>query len=317
MVLSKQHLPILWVFPGMSSEWLQMGKSLLEVPVFRETILKCQNVLNNVDENIDLMNVLTTNDPEIFKNPINAFIGICAMEIGFINILRKLQVEPDFILGISLGDVAAGYADHCFTEEEAILFAYYRGLVTKEGDVKGLMVAIWMNTEDLKSILPESIEIGCFISSNVNTIVGSEEEMTKFLESLDKNIKYKVTSKIPFHSKHIKHLGPELQKQLQKVNMEQKKMSRKWISSSFVYKSLESKESKLCGPEFFVDNFTRPIYFEQACKLLPSEFILLDLSPSGLLKRFAKNNFPKCAVIALADDGNLDGVELLLTQLKE
>ena len=57
--------------------------------------------------------------------------------------LRALDVKPDKIIGHSVGELACAYADECFTAEQMILVAYYRGLVSLETEfIDGTMAAV-------------------------------------------------------------------------------------------------------------------------------------------------------------------------------
>ena len=54
-----------------------------------------------------------------------------------------MDIEPDGILGHSVGEIACGYADGSLSAEEAILAAYWRGFSIQQADIKpGLMAAV-------------------------------------------------------------------------------------------------------------------------------------------------------------------------------
>ena len=59
-------------------------------------------------------------------------IGICAYQIGVINILRDAGVHPDYIVGHSLGETAAGYAAGLQTERETILIQWVRSRMIRK-----------------------------------------------------------------------------------------------------------------------------------------------------------------------------------------
>lgn len=94
-------LPVVWLFSGMGSQWATMGKSLMIFPHFRETIERCHKVLKPYG--VDLISVITSDDPKILSHIVNAFIGIASIQIGLINLLRMLKVPMDFCIGHSVG----------------------------------------------------------------------------------------------------------------------------------------------------------------------------------------------------------------------
>jgi acyl transferase domain-containing protein len=71
--------PVWFVFSGVGSQWPGMGKSLLQFPVFASAIEKCQEALK--PHGVDVINVITSDDPRIFNNIVNCFVGIAACQV--------------------------------------------------------------------------------------------------------------------------------------------------------------------------------------------------------------------------------------------
>lgn len=133
--------PIWFVFSGMGSQWPAMGRSLLRFPIFAEAIRKCDTVLKL--KGLDIYDILTNPDESTFDNVINSFVGIAAVQIGLVDLLKSLEIVPDNIIGHSAGELGCAYADGCFTAEQTILAAYSRGLVvTETKTVHGSMAAV-------------------------------------------------------------------------------------------------------------------------------------------------------------------------------
>jgi fatty acid synthase len=65
------------------------------------------------------------------------------MQIGLVDVLRAVGIEPDGIVGHFLGELGCAYVDGCFTAEQMVLAAYYHGRASLETElIKGLMVAV-------------------------------------------------------------------------------------------------------------------------------------------------------------------------------
>lgn len=57
--------------------------------------------------------------------------------------MRAAGIEPDGIVGHSVGELGCSYVDGCFTAEEMLLAAYYRGRASLETElINGLMAAV-------------------------------------------------------------------------------------------------------------------------------------------------------------------------------
>jgi fatty acid synthase len=69
-----------------------------------------------------------------------------------VDILRAVGIEPDGIVGHSVGELGCAYADGCFTAEQMVLAAYYRGRASLETElIKGLMAAVGKFTDVINS----------------------------------------------------------------------------------------------------------------------------------------------------------------------
>lgn len=98
-------LPVVWMFSGMGSQWVGMGKSLLILPHFRESIQLCHDALKTHYPLIDLISVITSDDTKTFDYIVNSYIGIAAIQIGLVNLLRMLNVPMDHCIGHSIGEL--------------------------------------------------------------------------------------------------------------------------------------------------------------------------------------------------------------------
>lgn len=65
------------------------------------------------------------------------------LQIAQIDMLQRMGLQPDGIVGHSVGELACGYADGSLSHSEAILAAYWRGKCIKEANLPpGGMAAV-------------------------------------------------------------------------------------------------------------------------------------------------------------------------------
>lgn len=95
--------PVWYVFTGMGSQWPGMAKQLMQLDVFRNSIRKSAEVLKK--HGINLEEVIINGDETAFENVLNSFISIAAVQIALTDVLKSLGVEPDGIVGHSVGEV--------------------------------------------------------------------------------------------------------------------------------------------------------------------------------------------------------------------
>jgi fatty acid synthase len=77
----------------MGSQWPGMGKALLNIPIFAAAIEKCQKALR--PHGVDLFNIITTEDPSIFDNILNCFVGIAACQVSHLSLIKRLAYKPN------------------------------------------------------------------------------------------------------------------------------------------------------------------------------------------------------------------------------
>lgn len=309
--------PIVWVFSGMGSQWVGMGKSLMSIPLFKKTIQRCHNTLK--PSGIDLIKVITSDDPKILDNIVHSFVGISAIQIALVDILKELEIYPDFIIGHSLGELGCSYADDCFTVEQMILCAYYRGKVSYEmAKIKGTMAAIGLGYNEIKNMLPEPIEVACHNSSDSCTISGPYEDVEQFIKELkSKNIFARVVpnSNIAYHSRYISQFGPELLKYLKHIIPNPKPRSNKWISTSVPRKDWGKKTNLYSSAEYHTNNLLSSVFFEEASLYLPKNSLTIEISPHGLLQGILKSANPHGTHIPLTRRNADDGVHFFMQSI--
>ena len=103
-----------------------------------------------------------------------------------VDVLKYLDIEPDGIIGHSVGETPSAYADGCITHEQCILLAYWRITSIKEAKLTGgLMASIGLSWEDLEKRVPKNISLACNNASNNVTISGPEVDVEKFMKELE------------------------------------------------------------------------------------------------------------------------------------
>lgn len=306
--------PLVWVFSGMGSQWTQMGSSLMALPIFRKSIEASHRVLER--KGLNLIEIITSENKNTFDNILHSFVGIAAIQIGLTNVLREMNIEPDYIIGHSVGELGCAYADGCFTAEEMILSAYSRGMASLETKVVfGSMAAIGLGYQQIRPLLPDGIEVACHNGPDSSTISGPAELVAKFVKELtDKNIFAREVpcSNIPYHSKYIAAMGPKLLARLQEVIKTPKQRSSKWLSTSVPKSDWEKPEALFCSAEYQTNNLLSSVLFEETMRLLPENAVTIEIAPHGLLQAILRKGMTSSYHISLTQRNNANNINVLL-----
>ncbi|XP_055698842.1 fatty acid synthase [Phlebotomus papatasi] len=309
--------PAVWVFSGMGSQWCEMGTSLMNMPMFRKSIERCHEILK--PKKLDLIGILTSTDPTTYDNILHSFVGIAAIQIALVDILKSLDLEPDYIIGHSVGELGCAYADGCFTAEEMILAAYCRGKVSVETEkIFGSMAAVGLGFRKIRSLLPPGIEVACHNSPDSCTISGPADAIEKFVAELKSQgifAKEVPCSNIAYHSRYIADMGPKLKALLTEVIPEPKKRSPRWLSTSVPKQRWDYTENHYSSAQYHTNNLLNSVLFEETSAMLPNNAITIEVAPHGLLQAILKKSMPNAVHTGLAQRGNKDNIQFLFTAL--
>ncbi|XP_053616908.1 fatty acid synthase-like [Plodia interpunctella] len=310
--------PVWFVYSGMGSQWAGMASQLMRIPVFAAAIQKCHKALE--PKGVNLTKIITEPNPKIYDNILNSFIGIAAVQIGLTDVLKAIGIEPDYIIGHSVGELGCAYADGCFTAEQMVLAAYYRGLASVETKfIKGSMAAVGIGYTQMKTMCPPEIEVACRNGPDSCTISGPADLMKSFVDKLTSQgifAKEVPCSNIAYHSRYIAEAGPKLLKYLKEVIPSPKARSERWMSTSCPQAMWKSAKAELSSAEYHTNNLLSPVLFEETSRLIHHNAITVEVAPHGLLQAILRRSLKKDVVnVSLTQRNNSDNVQVLFTAL--
>uniref|UniRef100_A0A7N5ZVY8 Fatty acid synthase n=1 Tax=Anabas testudineus TaxID=64144 RepID=A0A7N5ZVY8_ANATE len=211
--------PLWYICSGMGTQWAGMGRSLMQLPDFRESILRSDTALK--DTGLVVSQLLMEADDATFEDTVHAFVGLAAIQIAQIDLLTKMGLQPDGIIGHSVGELACGYADGSLSHGEAILAAYWRGRCIKEANLPpGGMAAVGLTWEECMAQCPQGVVPACHNAEDTVTISGPQDAISKFVSELKEQgvfAKEVRSAGVAFHSYYMASIAPALLDALTKV----------------------------------------------------------------------------------------------------
>ena len=78
--------PVWFVFAGMGTQWPNMGRDLMALDVFHDSIMKSDALLQQYD--IQLMDMLMNAKEDTFNDTLNSFVSIAAIQVDSTLILN-------------------------------------------------------------------------------------------------------------------------------------------------------------------------------------------------------------------------------------
>ncbi|NXI49651.1 FAS synthase, partial [Chloroceryle aenea] len=310
--------PLWYICSGMGTQWKGMGVSLMKLDLFRQSILRSDEALKSTG--LKVSDLLLQADENTYDDIVHAFVGLAAIQIAQVDMLKAAGLEPDGILGHSVGEVVCGYADNSLSHEEAILAAYWRGQCIKEAKLPpGGMAAVGLTWEECKQCCPPNVVPACHNSEDTVTISGPLDSVNKFVAKLKKDgvfAKEVRSSGVAFHSHYMASTGPALLRALKKVIPHPKPRSARWISTSIPESQWHSELAQNSSADYYVNNLVSPVLFHEGLKHIPSNAVVVEIAPHALLQAVLRRALkPTCTILPLMKKEQKNNLEFFLTQI--
>ncbi|NWW67096.1 FAS synthase, partial [Ifrita kowaldi] len=314
--------PLWYICSGMGTQWKGMGLSLMKLDLFHQSILRSDEALKNTG--LKVSDLLLQADENTFDDTVHAFVGLAAIQArlkGLIDMLKAAGLQPDGILGHSVGELACGYADNSLSHEEAILAAYWRGRCVKEAKLPpGGMAAVGLTWEECKQRCPPNVVPACHNSEDTVTVSGPLDSVNEFVATLKKDgvfAKEVRSAGVAFHSYYMASIAPALLNALKKVIPHPKPRSARWISTSIPESQWQSDLARNSSAEYHVNNLVNPVLFHEGLKHIPENAVVVEIAPHALLQQaiLRRTLKPTCTILPLMKKEHKNNLEFFLTQI--
>lgn len=284
-VMSDRPGKMAWIFPGQGSQWLGMGRDLLEQePVFRETIEHCDRLIRQYT-GWSLLEQLQADEQHSRLHEINVVQPMLfAIEVALAALWTSWGIVPDAVIGHSMGEVAAACVAGALSLDDAAWIICKRSELLLRASGKGAMAAVELTlnqAHELVTYYKGRVSVAVSNSPNSTVLAGDPDALNEILSHLEHHeifgrlVKVDVAS----HSPQMDPLRGDLLKLMQRVRPRQ---SRVPICSTVTGAIVDG--SRLL-PQYWMDNLRQPVLFHSTTqRLLESGFSLfLEMSPHPLL----------------------------------
>ena len=273
---------IVFVCPGQGSQWLGMARRLLDQePIFREAIERCGEALSHyvawslldeirADASSSRLEELDVVQPVLF-----------AVQVALGALWRSWGIEPDAVVGHSMGEVAAAYVAGILNLDEAARIIGRRSQVVKRrASGHGKMAVVELPVEAVEWLLTQydgRVGVAACNGPTTTVISGEAEALLEIGQTAEKQEIFFQFVKVDYasHSPQMDPLRDELLEALGDIHPRPASVSM--MSTTGAASMLDGRE---CDAGYWVRNLRRPVFFAQAIRELAStgHNIFLELS---------------------------------------
>ncbi len=215
-----EDLGIVFVFSGQGSQWVGMARSLLEIDrVFRDAIDACDRVLA-AQTGWSVIDELRTDPKRSRLDEIDVIQPtIFAIQVALANVWRSHGIEPDVVVGHSMGEVAAAHIAGALTLEDAVRVICARSRLLKRLSGGGAMAVVELSIEDTRAVLhgrEDALSIAVSNSRRSTVVSGDPAALGSLMKELSardvfcRSIKVDVAS----HSPQVDALREDLLREI-------------------------------------------------------------------------------------------------------
>ena len=179
-----------FVFTGQGAQYPAMARELYETePVFRRVLESCDRlwspasgpgllaVLYGGSESSELIHETSYTQPALF-----------AVEVGLAELWRSWGIEPDAVLGHSIGEIAAACVAGVFSMEDGLRLAAERGRLIQERSPVGAMAAVAAAVEEISEVIlrrPGALAVAAMNGPRSTTISGEPAALDAAVAELE------------------------------------------------------------------------------------------------------------------------------------
>ncbi|QHI36091.1 hypothetical protein IMCC3317_14450 [Kordia antarctica] len=276
------------MFSGQGSQYYQMGKELYENhKVFNYWMDACNEIVSPLIKT-SLTEIIYNKDKrgESFDRLLHTNPALLSIQYSMFHVLKDLGIQPDYVLGYSLGEITAAMASEVLTLEDGLSFVTDMADFVEEETPKATMLAIMAGKEivlDYSDLFSKCWIIATNFSGSF-VVCGLPENVSSLQNALRQD--GITTQELPvnngFHTPIIDDLEQKFKKRVKEIKLSDAKIP---IISSKEYDIVQE-----VSHDYFWEVIRYPVNFQTTVKntVKNKECIFIDLGPSGSLATSVK-----------------------------
>lgn len=303
-ISTNESRSLVFMFPGQGAQYVNMGRNLYEnVPLCKDIFTQCFQIFEK-ETGTNFKNILFAPNADeeteqILSRTEFTQPALFIVEYVVAKYLQSLDINPEMLIGHSIGEYAAACLSGVFSLEDALKIVIKRGQLMQKMP-SGKMMVVKSTEDELNRIKDNLFEIAAVNAPGYCTISFKTENS----ELVDNLLKASNIESIPLNTSHAFHssaFDPILDEFARYVDHFEPQSPQIPFISCLTGKFITS-ELATTG-KYWANQLRNTVLFEKGIKTIleSGNYILLEVGPNTHLTSLAKRSIDaktKCPIIA-------------------